>query len=231
MKKFYFDESGSITKSKNINNKYFIFAGISTNEPEHTKRIFKKAKQKYLKNNPDLNFNIKNEIKGSEMNIDFKIFLFEELIKKTDITFYFMIFDNHNAYDRLTTNPSITFNYINFLLLKNSFSTCNILNLNLDNRNVAIKNLKSLQDYLEIKFCIEDNKVKEYVKVEYFESQNNILIQIADIFSNFIYRLIKGKDNNSNQEKAIKIFNKLKIKNIQHMDYFPRAKCNSSLFG
>ncbi|MBG9368273.1 DUF3800 domain-containing protein, partial [Streptococcus sp. NLN64] len=77
---YYLDESGSITTSNSQHNRFFIIAGVSTQNPKKVKRVFRKAKLNYLKHNPDLELDVKTEIKGSEMPLDFKDYVFTQLI-------------------------------------------------------------------------------------------------------------------------------------------------------
>jgi gp21 protein len=91
--RFNFDESGSITTSDKLNNRFFIVAGCQTNDPNKVKRIFRKAKVNYLKHHPELELDIKKEIKGSQMPLDFKDYIFTELMKKqiSDLTSLYLI--------------------------------------------------------------------------------------------------------------------------------------------
>lgn len=221
---YFYDESGSITLSNYENNRFFVIAGVSSSNENKTIRIFRKAKVKYLRDNKNLKFDIKKEIKGSEMDLNFKEFIFNELMEKTDIKFNFIIFDNKNAVYNLRSQPSLCYNYLMYIQTNKLFFKCDTLRLNLDNRNTAIESLKSLEDYLKLKYMFETQKVKN-VKVKYYDSKDNELIQIADIFANFIFRLSKGVQNQVEQQRSIDILEKMKIKNIQHVQYFPRAKC------
>lgn len=91
--RFNFDESGSITTSNKLNNRFFIVAGCQTNDPNKVKRVFRKAKVNYLKHHPELELDIKKEIKGSQMPLDFKDYIFTELMKKqiSDLTSLYLI--------------------------------------------------------------------------------------------------------------------------------------------
>ncbi|MBC2575456.1 DUF3800 domain-containing protein [Peptostreptococcus canis] len=226
---YYFDESGTITTYNNGNHRFLIIAGLKTNNVEHTKRIFRKAKVKYLSKNPELELDVRYEIKGSQMNLDFKRFILEELIRKTDIKFSFIVFDNYHSPYKMRTKPAITFNYLMYLLMKHLIYDCDTLHINLDNRNVAIENLKSLQDYMTTKFCVEEDLLYE-VRVSYLDSKENTMIQIADVFANFLWRLLKGKNNEVDQRKAMDLFNEIKIGNLEKCEYFPKSSCKIKEF-
>lgn len=223
--RYYFDESGSITTHQSPFNRFFIIAGCTSNNPKKVKRVFRKAKVKYLKNHPDLELDIKQEIKGAQMPLKFKEYIFDELIKKTDISFNFIVFDNYNAMEHLRAKPSITFNYLMFLQVEKLITEYNHLHLDLDDRNTAIENLKALEEYLKTKLCVESNKVSD-VTVEFFDSANHTMIQISDVLANHLHRLFKqvafGKDETENSN----LLYKLHIDNMQTCQYFPTSKCH-----
>lgn len=74
--KLYVDESGSITASKERKNRYFVIAYAQTANPSNVIRQFRKAKVNYLKTQTNPPFNIKDEIKGSEMPYGMKKAIF-----------------------------------------------------------------------------------------------------------------------------------------------------------
>ena len=217
-----YDESGSITLSNHQGNRYFVIAGCSTGNPQKVKRVFRKAKRNYLKHNPDLNLDIRSEIKGSQMNSAFKEYIFSELRQKTDIKFNFIVFDNMNAYENLRNKPSITYNYLMFLQISKILSDRNLL-LNLDDRNVAIRGMKSLEDYLLTKLCIEED-ILDDLSVKFYDSKNHNLIQIADIFSNHVYRIVRAFSYGHDNSKELSILDSLS-NNISYSQYFPASKC------
>lgn len=230
--KLYIDESGSITRSTLEKNRYFVISYIETAEPEKVSRVFRKFKVNYIKHTPNSGFSVGEEIKGSAMPNDMKTMLFNELKKKTDIKVHYIIFDNRNAEMRLRNKPSIAFNYLMSLKLNSIFygkTKINNLWLKLDNRNCAVYGLNSLQEYLEIEFCIKKRKC-DNIEVKYHESDKKELIQIADIFSNTLFKMCKyhGKENvnlirHYANNKAI-----CDILEPGHKEYFPRTKCDLS---
>lgn len=221
------DESGSITTSDTTKNRFFIIAGVSSNNKKKVKRVFRKSKVNYLKHNPGLGLDIKLEIKGSQMPLEFKDYVFNQLITKTDIKFNFLVFDNHNAYENLRKKPSITFNYLMYLKVINLITNYEEIKLDLDNRNKSVKSLKSLEEYLQTKCCIENDKVPD-LHVEFFDSENNTMVQIADIFANHLYRIFKQVAFSDDYSDNANLLNKLHEKNIQHCQYFPYGKCECS---
>ena len=222
--RFNFDESGSITTSNKLNNRFFIVAGCQTNDPNKVKRVFRKAKVNYLKHHPELELDIKKEIKGSQMPLYFKDYIFTELMKKTDIRFNFIVFDNHNAEEHLRKKPNITFNYIMFLQVHKLIENYEHIYLDLDDRNKAVENLKALEEYLQTKLCAELNKIPD-INVQFFDSSQHTLIQIADVFSNHLFRIFKSVAYNQERLGDIELLRKIHDHNVQYCQYFPANKC------
>ncbi|MDT2782747.1 DUF3800 domain-containing protein [Vagococcus fluvialis] len=227
--KLYVDESGSITTVNNERNRYFVITYIETDEPSKVASVFRRVKKNYIKHNPQHNFDVKKEIKGSEMPNDFKTIIFQELSEKCNIKAHYIIFDNWNAVDRLRNKPSVAFNYLTFLKTRSAMRGLRSgfdLHLKLDNRNCAVYGLHSLQEYLEIEFCLKTSKCSN-VYVKYHDSDKKELIQIADIFSNTLYKTCKyhGKEH----PKLIKHYeNNKAICNILpkgHQEFFPAKLC------
>ncbi|MBG9368277.1 DUF3800 domain-containing protein [Streptococcus sp. NLN64] len=221
---YYLDESGSITTSNSQHNRFFIIAGVSTQNPKKVKRVFRKAKLNYLKHNPDLELDVKTEIKGSEMPLDFKDYVFTQLIEKTDITFNFLVFDNHNVQDHLRQKPNITFNYLMYLKTNNLITSYEPVRLDLDERNKSVKSLKALEEYLQTRLCVEDNKTPD-IRVEFFDSATHTMIQIADILANHLHRIFKQVARGHNYSNNAQLLHKLHVNNVQHCQYFPWGHC------
>jgi len=227
--KLYIDESGSITTVSNKPNRFFVLSLVETENPRRVAQVFKRSKQSYIDKNPGCGFSIKDEIKGSEMPNNMKKYIFNALKEKTDIKMHYIIFDNWNAVDRLRRKPSIAFNYLMFLKLRSIFNgrTKGIdLELKLDNRNCSVYGLNSLQEYLEIEFCLKSDKCVS-AEVKYHESDRKELIQIADIFSNTLFKVCKfHKEENA---KLIEhYYNNLDIIKLLpwgSCEFFPRKCC------
>lgn len=217
---FYGDESGSITTSKGFKNRYFIIGFISLidkNEKDKVKRVFRKSKKDFIKYNPHLNLDITKEIKGSEMPLEMKKYVFEKLISKTNIKFHYAIIDNHKLYGKLQSKPHITFNYLIDTYFKDNHRTgIKDLHLNLDDRNKAVEKLRDLENYLQTSLFVTTDI--ENVKVEYFESHKVDLIQLSDVFCNFLYSYVTFYMNAKNTKS-------LKIKG-EYLDVFNLVKNN-----
>ena len=188
---FFIDESGSITRSTYYKKRYFIISLIETNNYFHVKRTFRQLKTKL----PQVfgrytEEDIKKEIKGSEMKVDVKRYFFDELKSKTDINFHYIIIDNQHINDNFHSNVELCFNFVLATYLKHLCNKRRMkdIKLYLDERNCSVQSLNSLQDYLKIELTMENNYVDTVSDCIYCNSENEEIIQIADMLANLVYR-------------------------------------------
>lgn len=223
--KLFIDESGSITTFRNPKHRYFVIGLLETADPYNVIRQFRKAKKQYVSQYPNCNLDISKEIKGSQMPYGMKKMIFERIAEKTDVKFHFKIIDNFNLYPNLASRPSLSFNYFIFLTVSNikalnrqSLSDDN-LSLKIDDRNTALESVNSLEEYLKIKFVIE-NQIFNDIKVKYHESDKKDLIQLIDLYCNTIFRLANNPLNDKKNRTLLEICNT----GCSH--YFPRSHCH-----
>ncbi|MCH4984477.1 DUF3800 domain-containing protein [Macrococcoides goetzii] len=229
---FYGDESGTITLCNDAHLKYFYIGMISTNEKDKVKRVFRKSKMHYIKHK-NSNRDYTKEIKGSEMNADMKGYILEQLVEKTDITFHYIVADNHHLRKILREKPHITFNFLIGRFLKvNCVKGFEQIHLILDNRNKNVDRLKDLQYYLETEL-IATTDISQ-VKVQYVDSKQSDLVQVADVFNNLLFRYGNGERLDSSN-KCVKEFGrnvetmKLISDRIQFCLLFPNEKCEFNI--
>lgn len=224
--KLYVDESGTITTNTFPENRFFIIVFVECNDYRKAIRVFREAKKDYLNKTPTCKFNIKDEIKGSEMPYGMKKLIFERLSSRTDIVFHYQVIDNFYLKDSLKKCPSISFNYFIAVTLKDILNTRipihKTLYMLIDERNQSVKSLNSLEEYLKIEFMIKTNCVDDII-VEYKDSQTKDLIQIADIFVNTVFRICKNHAWNRPDNRNRKL---LSICNLGSKSYFPKHKNN-----
>ena len=88
-----------------------------------------------------------------------------------------------------------------------------LIELNLDNRSVKLRNQNNLEAYLNTEFILTNFKFK----VKYYDSRTNYKIQLADIIVNSIY------NNYKEPELVYEIIKIMKTKNFK-FTYFPNNK-------
>ena len=190
----YIDESGSI--HKNSKTRYFAVGGYFTLFEGKNKIIslYKKI-NKQIKDNR--NIDLKKEIKSYDMTDDEKITIFKKVEELEDFCGIEKVFDK-KIMTKEIVESNIFFNYAVKLL----FSDCIIPLLNLkkikeeiefivsvDTRNIKIRDLKNLEDYLKTEFCLSNFNFK----VTYYNSDTNYGVQLADLIVNTFYNIYKNR--------------------------------------
>ncbi|WP_415918649.1 hypothetical protein [Streptococcus pneumoniae] len=59
------------------------------------------------------------------------------------------------------------------------------------------------------------------MNVQFFDSSQHTLIQIADVFSNHLFRIFKFVAYNQERSGDIKLLRKIHNRNVQYCQYFP----------
>lgn len=217
----YVDEAGSITKKhKSMGNRYFVISLIKTDDPYNVIRQYRRAKKGYITENPNCGFDIKNEIKGSEMPYGMKKRIFENLSEKTDLTFHFVVIDNSKIMENLLEQSSLAFNYFLGIMIQKIHKYRNSdeeLFMLIDERNQAVESLNSLQEYLTIELTLRKNYFSK-VKTKYKSSDVKDLIQISDLFANTVFRVAKTHCNGGYDKKNRKL---IECCNVGVADFFP----------
>lgn len=190
----YIDESGSIHKNSKTN--YFAVGGYFTFFEGRNKIL--STYKKCNKNIKDTrNIDLKKEMKSYDMNDNEKITIFNKIQEINDFCAIVKVF-NKKIMTKKIVESNIFFNYAVKLL----FCDCIIPLLNpnkiiekiefilsIDTRNIKVRDLKNLEDYLKTEFCLENYNFK----VTYYDSQTNYGIQLADLIVNTFYNMYKNK--------------------------------------
>ncbi|KAA9291515.1 DUF3800 domain-containing protein [Aerococcus urinae] len=222
----FVDESGMITTDRKKNSRYFVMAFAETADQKQVRSVFRQAKKEYLDQHPESNLDIHQEIKGSMMPNGMKAAVFDALTKETDLTFHYLVIDNFQLYDNLLRIPALTFNYFIGLavgaIVHSHQDRQEKLYLMIDNRNQAIQSLNSLEEYLQIKFTIEKRRLAD-VQVEYQDSKERDMIQVADIFANTVFRIARNEANGEVDQVSLELLDHCRIGGRR---FFPLGKNN-----
>jgi hypothetical protein len=199
---FFIDESGIIPKTYPSRRKfkYFVISYVHTNNHKRLKRVYRRSLKKLKSSFPDFFDSLENpkEPKGSELHPFMKYHIVHDLLTYTDIKLGHMVVDNQKIEQRFREDASRSFNYLTKIIISNfplTVADKKHLSLNIDNRNVAVKNLKELKGYLEAELILNENLVDK-VSVQYFDSKYTTNIQVADLFANIFYQRFRYKDYN-----------------------------------
>lgn len=199
MNTFYIDESGSMTVTYCERWPYFIITLIKVKDNRKAKTIFKRFVSKNmaaLKAADDDNVMFKGEkfkeLKGSAFTPKLKRAFADFFFRDDTFEVFYIIVNNDNISKnengRLYTNTSRAFNYLIKLAITH-YRTHGLINgekllLQLDERNEKPESKNFLQDYLNTELYM---LFDEECEVKYYDSQNNHLIQVADVMSNLMF--------------------------------------------
>lgn len=219
----YIDESGSITKDYADKFPYFVISMVHVFDKQKLKRVFKrfissnlKALKKADKKGKMFDSAGKfRELKGCCMTRELK----EKFLDFFSINPLFEVFyiklDNHKLSQTLCSNKARCFNYLLksavAYYISNGILPVDSYAFHIDERNIRTEAKYTLEDYLNTELLF-NTVLNDTVSVTYYDSCNNIIIQIADVFANIFYSNLmcgsyKKKLNSIRQKNIIrKIF-------------------------
>lgn len=214
----YLDESGSI--HKNSSTKYFAVGGYFTLERDRLKVI-----SRYKKINLDYkikyDIELEKEIKGRDMSSSLKKELFLNMQKIDSFYGIVKVFDK-SIMRKSILNSNIFYNYAVRLILDDCILPLigSLLKeekiefiISLDNRNLAVRDLCNLEDYLYMEY----SRYNYTFDVTYYDSKYNYGIQLADLVVNTFYNYF------TNTNRMLNVFNCLILKKFR-VSSFPGGK-------
>lgn len=205
----YVDESGSINNHM-PNNKYFVVALIRVTNKESLKKAYKRFVSSNYESLRELDKDKVNqktgvvvkeggkmflngsfkELKGSQFDKKMKQKFVDFFSKKQTFEIYYVKIANEKLTDQFCTNKARVFNYTLKLAME-YFITKGYLpdedcTLQLDERNEKTEAKYFLENYLNTELSMNGTTTSKF-EVEYFDSSDNKLIQVADVFANLFY--------------------------------------------
>jgi len=201
--RIYIDESGAITKNYTKHNqRYFVIAQVMTKDCKALHRCFKNARLNAIIDRPRLVKKLEktNEVKGSSLNEGRKAGIYEGLLalheSNDDFEIGISVVDNTKMKPSFFENKARSFNYLLFASIKR-FKEVSILgnstgglSLLIDEQNVSPTSKSALQDQLNVQLRMVDELFSEEIRVSYYDSQYESLIQLADMIANTASRAL-----------------------------------------
>lgn len=189
------DESGALHQQEND---YFVIAGYITKQIYSIKSSHKKAEKELRKEYPILKKY--TELKGSYLRGYQKAELLNKILIVPTTIPIAIIIDKKHILKRENHDENIKYNYFLQVLLSyllhnfQELLNTDEVQLILDNRNVSIGSLNSLQDYLNSALELIYNKK---FKVVYRNSNEHREVQVADLISNVLFSYYNYRSDNS----------------------------------
>lgn len=219
MTNIYIDESGSMTTEYSKYYPYFVIAMLVVKDKEKLRKAFKRfvAKNISLLKSTDKKGKMFDgdtflELKGSCLTDELKISFLDYFCRNDLFEVYYIKIENSKIRYGLYNNTARAFNFV----LKNAMETflrkkClpyDDYYLHIDERNEKPNSVHDLVGYLNIELHTGYNLAGEF-NVKYYDSSDNIFIQIADVFSNTYYvnlinDALKGKLKEKQDQGYIK---------------------------
>lgn len=130
------------------------------------------------------------ELKGAQFDRNMKLKFIEFFSKKPSFELYYVKISNERLTDHFCENTARVFNYTVRLALEFFIRRGMLPNedcsLQLDERNEKTETKYFLANYLNTELAMSGTAMGKF-EVTYFDSSNNSLIQIADVFANLYY--------------------------------------------
>ncbi len=196
MEHLYVDESGSMSCEHADAFPYFVICTIKVNDVEKLKRVYKRFVSKYFEKLKTLDDGKMfcgskfKELKGSCFDYEMKENFVNYFCRSNIFEVYYLKVLNSKVKPNLYKNTARAFNYLYKLkliyFLKKKYLPNSEYIIQFDNRNQKNESKNSLEDYLNTELHL-DEELTEEIHVNYFDSENNTYIQIADVFSNIFY--------------------------------------------
>lgn len=196
MEFLYIDESGSMTTEYHEEFPFFIICIIRVLEKRKIKSVIKRFISKNMDKLKSLHSSkmFRNgkfvEIKGSELTFELKESFVNYLCKYNAFEVIYIDVDNSNVDEKLYRNKARAFNYLVDLCLGYSIRKKILPKgdylIQIDERNIKTNAQKTLEDYLYMELVLKKNYLND-ITVQYFDSADNVYIQLSDFFSNLFY--------------------------------------------
>lgn len=194
----YIDESGSMTTTNINGNPYFVISMVAVNDSQKVKRYFKRFVSKNLSELKRIDCRKKmfegdkfKELKGSELIPKLKKEFMTSMFRENCLKVFYIVLDNQSITPNFYLNTARAFNYCIKLALSYYLRTGKIgkeiNNIEIDERNERTKTKFFLEEYLNTELLLHEGVLDKNISVQYFDSSQNIYIQIADVLANIKY--------------------------------------------
>ena len=203
MTNIYIDESGSMTTQHVNVSPYFLIALIKPNNARKLKTAYKRFVTQNLEELKKADKNNKmfvngkfKELKGSEFTSNLKIKFINYFCRNNALDIFYIVMDNNKIDANFYENTARAFNYSVKIALsyfiKGKLLPNDEYSIQLDERNQRTKTKYFLEEYLNTELRLHEQIIDHNISVSYYDSCNNSLVQIADVFANILYSELRS---------------------------------------
>ncbi len=203
MEYLYIDESGSLTSEFAFIHPNFVMCVVRVKDITNLRKLLKRfIYENYQEikeideNNKIFNHGDFVEIKGSSLNSKLKKRLADFLCNGNILEIYYIHVFNEEVKQHFYDDPSLIYNYVLYLMLNKNLENKNLpyddYLIDIDNRNLKQISINSLEDYLNIELILKKRMIRS-LNVEYYDSKDNLMVQVSDFFSNLYFSYLNNK--------------------------------------
>jgi hypothetical protein len=204
MEYLYIDESGSLTSEFAFIHPNFVMCVVRVKDITNLRKLLKRfIYENYQEikeideNNKIFNHGDFVEIKGSSLNSKLKKRLAHFLCNGNILEIYYIHVFNEEVKQHFYDDPTLIYNYVLYLMLNKNLENKNLpyddYLIDVDDRNLKHISVNSLEDYLNIELKLKKRMVRS-INIEYYDSKDNLMVQVSDFFSNLYFSYLKNPD-------------------------------------
>lgn len=204
MEYLYIDESGSLTSEFAFIHPNFVMCVVRVKDITNLRKLLKRfiyENYQEIKEIDEKNkiFNHGDfvEIKGSSLNSKLKKRLADFLCNGNILEIYYIHVFNEEVKQYFYDDPSLIYNYVLYLMINKNLENKNLpyddYLIDVDDRNLKHISINSLEDYLNIELKLKKRMVRS-INIEYYDSKDNLMVQVSDFFSNLYFSYLKNHD-------------------------------------
>ena len=204
MEYLYIDESGSLTSEFAFIHPNFVMCVVRVKDITNLRKLLKRfIYENYQEikeideNNKIFNHGNFVEIKGSSLNSKLKKRLADFLCNGNILEIYYIHVFNEEVKQHFYDDPTLIYNYVLYLMLNKNLENKNLpyddYLIDVDDRNLKHISVNSLEDYLNIELKLKKRLIRS-INIEYYDSKDNLMVQVSDFFSNLYFSYLKNHD-------------------------------------
>ena len=204
MEYLYIDESGSLTSEFAFIHPNFVMCVVRVKDITNLRKLLKRfIYENYQEikeideNNKIFNHGNFVEIKGSSLNSKLKKRLADFLCNGNILEIYYIHVFNEEVKQHFYDDPTLIYNYVLYLMLNKNLENKNLpyddYLIDVDERNLKHISVNSLEDYLNIELKLKKRLIRS-INIEYYDSKDNLMVQVSDFFSNLYFSYLKNHD-------------------------------------
>jgi len=203
---------------------YFVIAIVKPSDKRELKSMYKRFVNRNMKELEQMKSSKMfqsgrfKELKGAELTPTIKKDFIKTFCQNNALEIYYIIIDNKKVDTSFYDNTARAFNFCIKSALKHFVYKDLLPNdsytIQIDERNQKTQTKFMLEEYLNTELNLAERLVTNPIKVEYFDSCNNHLIQVADVFANIYYSYLMTMKHGTYKDEISTMISQNYIKKV-----------------